>query len=311
MFKRLFDKRDGLLNFSDYKKKSYKIVYFVMVFVLLMGVFITLFPLVWLFFTSLKEANEIMVTANNYTFFPKSFNLGKYIDVFKKTSIGKYFFNSIIVVIGASISAVIFNGLLAYGVSILKPKGSKVIFYIILMGMLIPPTTAMVPLFVNIDSIYKFIRETLGFEVDYLYFLPLFLIAGANPFYFLLFKTYFDALPKDLFESAQIDGANKLQVFFRILVPISKPIIVVVIIFTMNASWSDFLLPYLLFNNPSAAEFRTVMVQVYTINANLAQYNLGYDDLLSLLLFTMLPPVILFIICQKQITSNVATAGIK
>jgi len=221
--------------------------------------------------------------------------------------------NSVIIAGGAAFCAVVFNGLLAYVVSILRPKGNKAVFYLILASMLIPATVALVPLYKNITGIYETIAAVTGLSLrkiqsTFLTLIPFWFIAGASPFYFLLFKSHFDSLPKELFEVASLEGASKLQTFFRVVVPLSVPTMMVVGIFSITATWNDFLLPYIVINNQN---YWTVMVKLFKVNAEMAVYGITLDQFLSLLLFTMIPPVILFFIFQKRITSNVATTGIK
>ena len=138
--------------------------------------------------------------------------------------------------------------------------------------------------------------------------IPFWLIAGASPFNFLLFKSHFDSLPKDLFEVAELEGSTHLKTFFKVVVPLSVPVMMVVGIFSMTGAWNDFLLPYVVINNQ---DFWTVMIKIFKINAEMYVYGITLDQFLALLLFTMVPPVIIFFIFQKQITSNVATTGIK
>jgi multiple sugar transport system permease protein len=154
----------------------------------------------------------------------------------------------------------------------------------------------MKTLFTNINN--------LGMANSYL---PIWLSYGANPFYFIMFKTYFDHLPKDLFEAAEIDGANRLQMFLKVTVPLSLPIVMVVCIFAVNASWSDFLLPKLVLQDTN---LQPLMVRIFTIN-NTMPSGITKDDILMMVSLSIIPVLILFSIIQKQITSNVSGSGIK
>ena len=102
---------------------------------------------------------------------------------------------------------------------------------------MIPATTSVVALFVNINRI--------GLNKS---FIPLWLAYGANAFWVVLFKEFFEGLPPELIEAARLDGCNVVQVFYKIVLPLSKPIIMVIVIFAVTAAWSDFLLPYLILN---------------------------------------------------------------
>ncbi|MFA6800611.1 MAG: ABC transporter permease subunit [Acholeplasmataceae bacterium] len=306
-------KKDGILSYSDYKKTSRRFGYYFMFIVLVAGMLFVLLPFVWLFFTSFKDSNELLQMPNVYQFFPRQYEWSKFTNVIQKTQIMHNVYNSLFISLGAAICAVVFNGLLAYVVSVLKPRGSKFIFYLILGSMLIPSAVALVPLYKNITGIYSFIAQITGMSLrqvqsTFITLIPFWFIAGASPFNFLLFKTHFDSLPKDLFEVAKIEGASHLQTFFKIIIPLSTPVIMVVAIFSVTGSWNDFLLPYIMINNQ---DFWTVMIKLYKVNAEMYAYSITLDEFLSLLLFTMIPPVIIFFIFQKRITSNETTSGIK
>jgi multiple sugar transport system permease protein len=292
----LINKTSGILTFSDYKKIPYKILYGIMIGILFMALIITVFPPLWLFLASFKSAKELYQAP--FTLFPDSFDFGKIKDVWDTLNFGKYYLNSFIIIIGAVLTSVIFNGLLAYAISILKPVGHRIVFGLVLGSLMIPPILNMGPLFNNIVKT--------GLINNYL---PLMLVFGANSFYFILFKTYFDSLPESLVEAARLDGCNNLQVFYKIVLPLSKPIMMVVAIFTVNAAWSDFLLPYLVLLDDAR---QTVMVKIFLLQSNMGtSMNFGPDTLLIVLALSIIPPVIIFFIFQKQITSTVATTGVK
>jgi multiple sugar transport system permease protein len=306
-------KKEGILAYSDYKKTHRRVGYYIMYSILILGLMLVLLPFVWLFFTSFKEANELLQLPSQYHFFPRSYDFSKYLVVIKKTQIMKNVYNSLFISLGAAFFAVIFNGLLAYVISVLKPKGHKIIFYLILGSMLIPPAVALVPLYTNIQTIYRWISSLTGMSLrqvqsTFITLIPFWLIAGASPFNVLLFKSHFDRLPKDLFEVAELEGATKLQTFFKIIMPLSVPVMMVVAIFSVTASWNDFLLPYIMINNQN---YWTVMIKLFRVHVEMYAYNITLDQFLSLLLFTMVPPVIIFFIFQKRMTENALNTGIR
>lgn len=293
---KLTTKRQGILVFYDYKKTRYKLVYALLFTILLIALFFTVFPPVWLFLSSFKSAQELYAVP--FSLFPEVFDVGKIGDVWNMLQFGRYFFNSLIVVLGAIVAAVLFNGLLAYVISVLKPVGGKLVFATVLASLMIPPILNMGPLFQNLVR-FNLINT----------YIPLWLVFGANPFFFIMFKTYFDRLPKELFEAAQIDGANNIQMFLRIVLPLSKPIVGVITIFTLNAAWSDFLLPFLVLLQDDK---QTVMVKIFKLQSTMGtSIGFGPDMLLMVLAISIIPPIILFILFQRQITSSVATTGIK
>lgn len=293
---KLKNKTSGILVYSDYKKKSYRILYWVMFSILLIISLIFVFPIIWLFFSSFKTPIELYQVP--FSLLPEKFDFAKITNVWTSLQLGRYFLNSLIVVIGATIVSIVFNGILAYTISIRKPVGYKIILGLIMGSLMIPPILSMGPLFNNIVK--------LGLINSYL---PLMLVFGANPFYFVLFKTYFDTLPISLIEAAKLDGCNDFQVFTKIVIPLSRPIVSVVAIFTINAAWCDFLLPYLVLRDDVK---QTIMVKIFLLQSNMGtSMQFGPDTLLMLLMLSIIPPVILFFIFQKQIMNITMSAGLK
>lgn len=296
MSKRLRNKTNGILNYADYKKPWFRALYLVILFFLIAAALTAVIPIMWLFLSSFKEAGEL--TSVPYRLFPENFSFAKLGEVWSMLNFGKYFLNTVIVVLGAVLCSVVFNGLLAYTFSIVKPRGYKIFYALVMLSYMIPAITAIVPLFKNIVG--------LGLINNYL---PLCLCYGANAYYLLMFKNYFDSLPKALFEAAEMDRCGKWKTFFRVVVPLSRPIIGVVAIFTMTAAWSDFLLPYLVLKDN---DMMTIMVEIYNLQSTMGSVQgFGPDKLLMVLTISILPQILIFAIFQKHITGSSAAGAIK
>lgn len=295
----LKNKSEGIYNFMDYKKTSTKIIYAVLVLILVIVSLICLFPVVWVFLSSFKTPTEFF--SKEFTLFPNKIDFSKITILWQELELLKYYKNSLILVFGSVICSVFFNGLLAYSVSILKPKGYQIVYALIMMTMMVPAVTNMYPL---LQNFVKF-EDVTGIKMFGSY-LPLCLAYGANAFYFTLFKTNFDRLPKEVFEAATIDGCNKIQMFFKIVLPLSVPIIVVVAIFTVNAAWSDFLLPYLVLMGNT--DMKTIMIRIYDLQVAPPQ-GFTQDKLFMLISLSIIPVIIIFSIFQRQITSAQTGTG--
>jgi multiple sugar transport system permease protein len=251
---------------------------------------VSLFPPAWVFMASFRTLKNFN---NTPAILPEKIDFKLFAQTWNDLKFVKYYINSFYVLIGCVISAIFFNGLLAYVLAILKPKGHKIIFGLVLWSMLIPATTSMVALFVNITH--------LGLSQS---FIPLWLQIGANAFFVILFKSFFEGLPKELIEAAKLDGCGYLQTFTRIVLPLSKSIVMVIIIFAINAAWSDFLLPYLILNNSGK---ETVMVSLYMFQGSTATS----VEILRAVVYSIIPPILLFILFQKQITEGAASGALK
>ncbi|HWT26558.1 MAG TPA: carbohydrate ABC transporter permease [Mobilitalea sp.] len=280
-------KDEGTIRYYDLHSMKHRILAILVFVICIVMVVIAIFPAIWVFLASFKDIAEFRKLA---TILPKKFDFSVYAKTWKDLKFIKYYINSFTVVIGCIACSVIFNGLLAYGLAILKPKGYKIVFSLVMWGLLIPATTSVVALFVNINRV--------GLNKS---FIPLWLGIGANAFYVVLFKQFFEGLPKELIEAAKLDGCGVLKTFTWIILPLSKAIVMVITIFTINAAWSDFLLPYLLLNGSGN---ETVMVRLFMFRTS----NATDVEILRAVAFSIVPPIILFIIFQKQITSG-ATAG--
>ncbi len=292
---RFFDnyqkKEDGVIRFYDVKSKKTK-GWIVVIFVAccLMAL-IALFPVFWLICSSLKNLTEYLSTTQ---ILPKNPDWAGWLKTWNDFGFTKYYINSGITVLGGVLCAVFFNGLLAYVLAILKPVGHKVVLALVMWCLLIPPTTSFVALFVNIKKI--------GLTNS---FIPLWLSMGANAYWVILLKNYFESLPKDFIEAAHLDGCGDFKVFTSIILPLSKPILVVIAIFAICASWSDFLMPYLLL---SGTDKETVMVKLFSFQNSIKTNQI---DIIRAVLYSIIPPTILFAVFQKQIMGGVMSGGIK
>lgn len=296
MLKRLKTKSSGILTAADYKKTGFRIVYWIILFILLVAVLTALIPVLWLFISSFKEAGEL--TSTPYHLFPEVFDLGKLAEVWGMLNFWQYFLNTIIVVVGAVLCSVVFNGLLAYVFAIVKPKGHKIFFGLVMASYMIPALMSIVPLY----------KQIIDFGLINTY-IPLWFMFGANAYYLIMFKNYFESLPKALFEAAEMDRCGKFKAFFKVVIPMSRPIIGVVAIFTMTAAWSDFLLPYLVLQDDS---MMTVMVKIYNLQSTMGSVQgFGPDKLLMVLTISILPQILIFAIFQKQITGSSAAGAVK
>ena len=283
--------RTGVIRDYDMYSPSVRIGYaFIYILCIIMVIF-ALFPLVWVVLAGFKDLKEFM---SSTSILPRSFDPSSYFKTWSQLGISRNYLNSLISVAGSIFCALLFNGLLGYGLSILKPKGSGIVKKLVMLSLLVPPTISIVPLFMNIQRLH------LGNS-----FLPLWLSYGANAMYVVLFMQFFESLPYSMIEASRIDGCSPLQTFFHVVLPLSKPICAVITIFAINASWSDFLLPYLVLRSGPK---QTVMVRLFVFST---EQTVNADAMMRSVVFSMIPPIILFVLFQKQLTENTVSAGIK
>ena len=281
----------GVIRGYDLHAASVRVFYAVIVILCCLMVVLALFPLVWVSLAGFKDLREFL---SSTSIIPSAFSMDAYATTWNQLGITRNYLNSLISVAGSVVCALVFNGLLGYGLGILKPKGHGVVKRMVLLSLLMPPTISIVPLFMNIQKLH------MGNS-----FLPLWLSFGANAIYVILFMQFFESLPASIIEAGRIDGCSQLLTFFRIVLPLSRPICAVVSIFAVNAAWSDFLLPYLVLRG---ADKQTVMVRLFVFST---EQTVNADAMMRSVVFAMVPPIILFFLFQKQLTENAVSVGIK
>jgi multiple sugar transport system permease protein len=281
---------NGIIRTLDLKQTYVRWLYAVILLVGTVVAFVGIAPLIWVILAGFKDIREF---SRETTILPRTFDFSVYVKTWTQLHFARNYLNSLISVLGSVVSAVFFNGMLGYTISKVKPAGSKIVLMMVMWCLLIPGATSVVPLFINISK--------LGLTGT---FVPLWLSIGANAFYVVLFKNFFDELPQSLIEAAKIDGATNFTIFARIAVPLSKAIIMVIVMYSINAAWSDFLLPYLVLSNTN---LETVMVRLFKFRGT----RTSDVDVIRSLVFASVPPIVLFFIFQRQITQVTIQSGIK
>lgn len=285
----------GIILSVERKNTSTKIIYAIIFTIISLISIVCIFPPIWILISGFKTPEEMLAVPQSL--FPKTFQLEKLVMVWEKTKFATYYLNTVILVIGELLFCLLFNGLAGYVLSKLKPKGTALILSVILWTMMMPNSISMVPLFmtfVDFPLLHVNLTNT---------FLPMFLMAGANSFYILLFKNFYDTIPTEFLESARLDGCTNFGIFFKIIMPISTPILMVVSIFMVNGAWGSFFWPYLILKD--SAHY------VVSIAINNIKQTYSIDEYMIALLFVILPPALIFIFLQKHIIGGLNIGGVK
>jgi len=287
--------RTGVIRDYDLHSPAVRIGYGLIYAVCIVMVVFAVFPLVWVVLAGFKDLREFM---NSTSILPKSFDLDIFLKTWDQLGIAKNYLNSLISVAGSVLCALIFNGLLGYGLAILKPRGYGVVKKLVFFSLLMPTTISIVPLFMNI--------QRLGMGNS---FLPLWLSYGANAMYIVLFIQFFESLPGSMIEASRIDGCTPLQTFFHIVLPLSKPIIVYTVINSFLAPWMDFIFASIMLNSGISSQ-KTVALGLFAmvdkVNRNnyFAQFCAGG-------VVVSIPISVLFIIMQKFYVEGITGGSVK
>jgi multiple sugar transport system permease protein len=275
-------------------KTRKRIKQFFITLILLSGSLVLLSPVWWMFATSVKSMQEIMTYPP--TFFPSEFHFENYIATWKAAPFTRYTLNTLFITFFVVIGNVLANSFIAYGFSKIKFKGRNVLFAVVLSTMMIPGFVTMIPQYVFFSKI--------GWLNSYL---PLIIPAFfGNAFFIFLLRQFFLTIPNELIEAAKIDGANHFYIWSRLMIPLTKPAIATVAIFSFNGAWNDFLGPLLYLNDES----------MYTLQIGLQIFKgtvqTQWHYLMAGSLIVLLPVIFIFFIFQRYFIEGMnLTAGSK
>ena len=209
-------------NFIEFFKYSFLVLF----------AFIFLFPLYWMLRTSVMDLGDIFALPVIY--FPKEIQIRHYFAAFDVFPLGRYLLNSLFVTSLATFGAVLSSSLCAFGFSRINWRMREKVFTVVLSSMLLPSAVTLIPTFLEWHAI--------GVTDSYIPLIVPYWFGGGAMNIFLL-RQFFRTIPKSLDESAVIDGAGYLTIYSRIVLPLSKPVLVVVLMFAFTTSWNDFLNP--------------------------------------------------------------------
>lgn len=259
---------------------------------LLLGVGVTVFPFLWMVLTSFKTVGEAMQIPP--TFFPKQFLLDAYTQIVDALPFGRVYLNTIISTVVTTVVQVMFCSMAAYAFARIEFPFKNAIFVLILSVLMVPGQIFLIPQ-------YQIIQKLGLLDTIPALFLPnLFSAFGT-----FLLRQFFMSLPKELEEAALLDGCNRYQIFWKIMLPLTKPGIVSLVIFTAKFAWNDFMWPLIVNTSP---KMMTLGPALSTLQG---QYTTKYPMQMAGAVMAVIPIIVLFFIFQKQFIEGVAQSGIK
>jgi multiple sugar transport system permease protein len=249
-------------------------------------------PFLWMILTSFKDMSEIYVYPPKWL--PERFNFDNYVNAFTAAPFGRYYFNSLVVAFAVTLGQLITCSMAAFAFARLRFKGRDILFYIFLGTMMIPYNVTMIPSFMVlywlgwIDSYYALIVPGL-----------------ASAFGTFLLRQFFITIPRELEEAAYIDGASRFQVLRRIILPLAKPALATLAIFTFMGVFNDFIWALIVINSE----------QMQTVQLGLAifrdRYLTEWDLLMAGSVTAVLPILIVFFFAQKYFIKGITLSGLK
>jgi len=251
-----------------------------------------LVPLAWAVDTALKPEAE--TTVMPVSWIPSEFTLEAFRIILGQGDIIRWLFNSLLVASLVTILTLALTSLAAYGFSRTTFPGRRWLFAAVLAGIMVPPQVLIVPLFDEMRA--------LGLVDTYWGMILPQLVAPAMVF---ILKKFFDGIPRDYEEAAELDGASRLRIFWSVVLPMSRPILAAVGIFTFISAWNNFLWPFIVITDP---EMMTIPVGLYSVQGS---FGVRYAQTMAAALIAGLPLVILYAILQRHVIRGVGQAGLK
>ncbi len=251
-------------------------------------------PLLWMFSTSFKPKPQLF--SKEIYWIPKTITLENYQKILDNpsTPIAKWFGNSVIVAVIHTGVVLAISTVAAYAYARLQFPGRKLIFGLLLATLFLPGVMFLVPNFTTITRM-KLLDSFAGV------LLPGF--AAVFPVFFM--RQFFESIPKELEEAAQIDGASTFQTFFKIVLPLSKPAIATLAIIEFLGSWNDFLWPILVLKN---SQMLTLQPGLRTLQG---AYTSEYGLMMAGAVIVAVPVLVFYVFLQRYIVQSVATTGLK
>jgi multiple sugar transport system permease protein len=253
---------------------------------------IFLIPIFWSLAVSLKTEGTPIKTA--WDWFAPPYTLMNYPNIIVNSKVPTWFMNSVLIAVAATVLSVFFCALAAYPLAKMNFYGKNRVYFYFLLGLMVPTEATIVPLFITANSLYM---------IDNYFGMILPTIAGSMNL--IIMVSFFRSIPHDLIEVAQIDGAKPFAIFSRIVLPLSKTVMVTVSIFAFMGSWNNYLWPLLC---AMGEAMFTLPVGIPTL---MNTYTSDYVVPMTANMVASIPAIIVFFIFERQITQGIAMSGIK
>ncbi|MCC7206241.1 MAG: carbohydrate ABC transporter permease [Anaerolineae bacterium] len=253
---------------------------------------LSIFPLVWMVLTSLRERHSVF----GGPLFPERFTLDAYQFMFNEFHIVDYFGNSILVTAVTVFAVVTLATLTGYAFAHLEFWGKEIIFLFLLGTLMVPPTVLLLPLFLQLRD-FGLIDKQLGLILAY--------IGGGLAFSVFLMRSFFKTLPTELIDAGRVDGASEFGIFWRIMLPLARPGIATVLIFQFSGTWNEFIYAATLIHTP---EMRNLQPAIFSM---VGRYSTNWPALTAALTLSVLPIIVVYIFMQRQFVAGLTAGAVK
>lgn len=272
--------------------KTKKINHLIVHLILLSGILIVVFPFVWMLLTSFKTSGEALRIPP--TILPDQFVITAYTTILSALPFAQVYLNTILSTVIITVGQVLFCAMAAYGFARIDFPFKNIIFVILLSVLMVPGQIFLIPQYTIIQKM-GLLDSLAALVIPNLF----------SAFGTFLLRQFFMSLPKELEEAAILDGCNRYQIFGKIMMPLVKPGIVALVIFTAKFAWNNFMWPLIV---NTSMEKMTLGPALSTLQG---QYTTEYPMQMAGAVMSVIPLIVLFFIFQKQFIEGVAQSGIK
>jgi len=284
----------GLISDAEWRTPSVRWGVGTLQVLLLVGLVIGgLGPILWLAKSAITPTIDTIT--HPMSLFPHGSAWSNLREAWSSVHVGRYFWNTIVIAFGSWASQIVVATTGGFALSVLRPKYAKLINGLLLTTLFVPAVVLLVPLYIEI--VHPPLVHHSFIDSYWAVWLP----AGASAFNVVLVKRFFDILPHEIFEAARIDGAGPFRLFWSIVLPMSKPIVGVVSIFAVLASWKDFLWPLLVLTNPD--------IQPLSVRLPAIQSQTSLGVFLAAMFIACLVPIAGFLIFQRSFLRGSGLGG--
>jgi multiple sugar transport system permease protein len=279
----------GLVSPSEWATARIRLVLRTLQVLLLGGLLLTgLGPVLWLAKSAITSTQDTIRTP--LSVFPHGFDFANLVTAWTRVEIDKHFLNTIVLAAGSWVVQLVVATTAGYALAVLRPRYGGIVTGVVLATLFVPSIVLLVPLYLTVVDAGMINT-----------FWAVWLPSGASAFNVVLVQRFFAGLPREMFEAARVDGAGPVRIFWSVVLPLSRPILGVVSVFAVVASWKDFLWPLLVLPDPA--------VQPLSVRLPALQRYVELDVFLAALAISTIIPVAIFLIFQRLFLRGGALEG--
>jgi multiple sugar transport system permease protein len=260
--------------------------------ILITGALLTITPFIWMVSASFMADGHASVFPPR--FLPDKFTFEQYVNLFSRLEVTVNFINSLVLSTIVTLISLLFNSMAGYAFAKFRFKGRDKLFNVLLSSMIIPAQVIMLPLFLMLK--YMGVLNT---------YLAIIIPGMANIFGIFLIRQYVLAIPDSLIEAARIDGASEFQIYLTVIIPLAKPILITLAIFTFLGTWNDFLWPLIALTDSSMFTLPVALANL------MGEHTKDPELMMAGSVLTILPVIILFLVLQKYYIRGIMAGSVK